>query len=809
MTAIDLRSDALAFHLRLPEGRWDLFRLPQTGAYLDSAAMSARWKLGRQEQRWDGDLREADVGGFESVTLPAGEFSTIRLRWRVTPPDLRFGLEFGLGKTSPLLIWRMSMTNKGDAPIELGDLEMLRVGPLQRTRPRLDPRALLRPSRPAEGNVGALRVSASPGEMGFFANGWQSWVYSGALGMRDRMPRTRLGPLTRPARENQGTRRPTARGEFASDWFGIVGSRSARTGILAGFLTQREAFGSLWASLDEYAPALRLWAHGDQAIIRPEASFTTDWACLQYIDLDSGDPLGCFLDAVARMNGARSAGHVPVGWCSWYQYFGRLAEDDLNSNLEWARQHRREVPLQLFQIDDGFEAKVGDWEEVTDRFPSGVARWAQRIRDAGFQPGLWLAPFVAQPESKLVRTHPAWVLRTRRGRPVNAGFEWNRLGRALDTTHPEVVDYVKKLVRVAVKEWGFDYLKLDFLYGGALAGRRWDPTRTRAQAMYSILRGIRDEVGEGVTLVGCGCPLGSAVGIVDAMRVTADVAPRWNPAYFGTEFFFRPEPDFPSARNAIRNTLTRAPLHRRWWVNDPDCMLVRADASHLTPAEVQTLATAIALSSGSMIDSDSLVGLSEERREWLARLLPILPTPARWIDWFDSSDPSRGILPLEGPGGSWHLVALINWEDSPREVRIDLKPLGLSGEGGFHSVDFWEASYARIDGSAWSGPIPAHGVRMLALRPAKETLAWLGDTLHISAGMAVRGWRVQPSGLEIDLDLGRSARGAAWLALPGAPERCEVEGLAVPWSAVADGVYRADLAFEGAARLRIDWASDG
>jgi alpha-galactosidase len=802
---VDLRSDTLAFHFRTPQGRWDLYRLPHTGAYLEAVAMSARWRADGREHRWSGEVQDAQIDSPTRYSLAAGEYSGVRLTWRMGPPSVRFQLEMGLGVATPLLIWRVSILNEGDTPLSLGDIEMLRVGPFEPStrRPRLP--LSLRGRQPSETAPGALRVHASPGEMGFFTNGWQSWAHTGALGGDEAMPRTRLGPLTRPARENAGTRRPRAPGEHASDWYGIIGSRSGRTGLLAGFLSQREAFGSLWARLDEYAPALRLWAHGDGAEVGPGASFTTDWACVQFVDLDSEDPYGPFLETVAKMNGALISKPVPVGWCSWYQFFGQVSDRDLGDNLDWAREHRHELPLRVFQIDDGFEPRVGDWQDANAKFPGGVAHWANRVRSAGLQPGIWLAPFLAHPRARLIRSHPDWLLRTRRGLPVNAGFGWNSLARVLDVTHPQVIEFVRHLVRTATVDWGYEYLKLDFLYGGALAGKRFDPTKTRAQALYSALRAIRDEVGNETTLAGCGCPLGPGVGVFDAMRISADVAPRWHPAFFGTELFFRPEPDFPAARNAIHNIAARSPLHGRWWINDPDCLLVRAEDTHLTAAEVQTLATAIALSAGSMIDSDSLPRLDAERRAWLVRMLPPLPRPARWVDWFDSTHPSLAVLPLGGPAGDWYLIAIINWGETSRELTVGLSSLGVPVADSYHIVDFWRSAYMRLEGGQWSGDVPAHGVRFLSVRPAVGAPTWLGDTLHVSQGQAVRRWRVETSGMEIELDLGRKAEGRVWLALPRPASASSVGGRSLAWKACAAGVYAADLSFEGDTRLRVEW----
>ena len=50
----------------------------------------------------------------------------------------------------------------------------------------------------------------------------------------------------------------------------------------------------------------------------------------------------------------------------------------------------------MFQIDDGWEPKVGDWLETdAQKFPHGLKGMVEEIHAAGFQAGLWLAPFLA------------------------------------------------------------------------------------------------------------------------------------------------------------------------------------------------------------------------------------------------------------------------------------------------------------------------------------------------------------------------------------------------------------------------------
>jgi alpha-galactosidase len=149
------------------------------------------------------------------------------------------------------------------------------------------------------------------------------------------------------------------------------------------------------------------------------------------------------------------------------------------------------------------------------------------------------------------------------------------------------------------------------------------------------------------------CPLGSAIGLVDTMRIGADTARRWLPSFKGHQFFIQSEPDLPSARNASHNALTRAALHQRWWINDPDCLLLRPQTK-LTLAEIQTQATIIALTGGSFFLSDHIPELSPERRRIAEALLPLIGKRPFVLDWFDSSTPTRLQLDeVTGRGICW------------------------------------------------------------------------------------------------------------------------------------------------------------
>jgi alpha-galactosidase len=250
---------------------------------------------------------------------------------------------------------------------------------------------------------------------------------------------------------------------------------------------------------------------------------------------------------------ARTTAPYQVGWCSWYHYFHAVTEADLRSNLARAG----EWPVDVFQLDDGFQAAIGDWLATNADFPTPLDGLAAAIAAEGCVPGLWIAPFLASPESEVAHAHPDWVAtHLRSGSPLVGGINdaWGGAVHSLDTSNPEVLDHLEAVARSLV-DAGFPYLKLDFTYAPSLAGGHADPSRTPAQRVRAGFEAIRRGAGPDTFLLGCGAPLGASVGVVDGMRIGADVAPWWHapvegwhpPGHEGGE---------PATVNAWRNTLS-------------------------------------------------------------------------------------------------------------------------------------------------------------------------------------------------------------------------------------------------------------
>jgi alpha-galactosidase len=811
-----LESSYLQFVLKPDTSSWSLHGVRIDSPSLEDVWMRASYRMGPSSllrtrrmkfqfmERWF----RPRISKVQEVPSAHGPLNQLVLEMGPDVNGICYRLEFALSVQHPLFLWRLTLENNGRRSIDVDKLEMLRAGffPVWKILPNPGPLSGFYQTKPI--GYGAVRPNPNPGDLGFFSNGWQSWSYTGVYGAEDVYRATQLGLFAAPVWYAQGKTPRRKPGFFTSDMFGIIGDRTHRTGILAGFLSQIQHFGSLEAHIaDPLYPALNLWADGDRTRLQPGATMSTDWAVIQFVDLDSLDPLAPYIEAVAREHHLPSASLPPTpitGWCSWYQFFEDIDADKLRTNLQSAAEARPSIPLELFQIDAGFESQIGDWFSFSPGFPEGVASLARDIQNSGFKPGLWLAPFIVHSRSKLAGSHRGWLLRNRAGLPASAGFLWNNFSKALDLTQPEALAYACEVVRTAAQTWGYPYLKLDFLYAAAIKGLYRDRTKTRAQVIRMGLEAIREAVGPEVTLLGCGVPLGSAVGVFDAVRIGADVDPCWEPHFIPPQVMFRSEPNMPSTRNALQNTLTRTFFHNHWWINDPDCLMIRPE-SNLTLAEVQSLATAIAITGGSMLLSDNLPQLPAERWQIAGQMIPLIGKQPWVLDWFDAPTPRLLRLDLENTIGQWNLLAVFNWTNTSQDITLPLTRFNLP-PGKYFAREFWSGALSQVyDGMLILNGIPSHGVKLLSLRLSKSNCPrYLGSNLHISQGLEVTEWSVSASN-EVRFQLKRPGRtrGVIDLYLPHTPGKVVISQGKIDWHLLGDGYYQLQAEFEQEAVVEI------
>jgi alpha-galactosidase len=393
-----------------------------------------------------------------------------------------------------------------------------------------------------------------PPDARFLANGYQSWSESRLLKVSEGIPRLRA-----VARKHMGFYGdehidgiPRGRG-FLHSWTYVYVPRNSvpghrperssrvqghlperRSGVLCGSLNERTGF-TLFL-YDQRSGILTVRKDMDGLALRHSFPALDFWVA-------EGEEQWLFDTYFKNGEIAPPAAPAAIGWTSWYRHFTNISEAVLLQNLDSFAAQLPEsfIPkksgsgssvhaMPYFQIDDGWQTAVGDWLSTKPEFPNGMRHIALKIKEKGMNPGLWLAPFVASAKSELVRRHPEWLLKDKKGRPLKVGWNpmWGGWYYALDFYQDGVREYLSGVFHLVQDKWGFELLKLDFLFAVALAP---PPGKTRGGVMWEAMEFLRNLVGTG-RILACGVPLGSAFGQVDYCRIGGDVHMGWkHPAF--------------------------------------------------------------------------------------------------------------------------------------------------------------------------------------------------------------------------------------------------------------------------------------
>jgi alpha-galactosidase len=351
----------------------------------------------------------------------------------------------------------------------------------------------------------------------------------------------------------------------------------------------------LWAAVDPAGevPSIRLTVEDGHAEV------VADGPVKEWTGTDIQTVLADWADGL-ELSAPRPA---PTVWCSWYEYFTAVTEDDIHENLR--AMDTLDLPIDVVQIDDGYQKALGDWLTLSGRFRSR-ADIAGAIRARGRRAGIWTAPFLVDPASDLAGEHPEWLVRDADGGFTHAGRNWGHDLYVLDTTHPEAAAYLTQVFRTLRAE-GYDYFKVDFLYAGALEGVRHSGAPA-LEAYRSGIELIREAIGPDAYLLGCGAPILPSIGLFDAMRVSPDTAPHRRPE---ADDYSQPGQDPAEFTGTGRQW-----QHGRLWVNDPDCLMARPAVETRERWAAHVEATA-----GLMASSDRLLSLDQWGVETTRRLL--------------------------------------------------------------------------------------------------------------------------------------------------------------------------------------------
>lgn len=399
----------------------------------------------------------------------------------------------------------------------------------------------------------------------FFVNGYQSWTTSGEMSAEDiyrgTTPLAGVTKYTKDMAITSGdyafTRYEPRPGFFHS--FTYTYLRRGDEFELFGSLSERNGYTVFYSDMEKHIFSVEKDVEG-LTISEPYEMFDIVRVVGGYDEVFDKYFAAMSLPAKKRVDRL-------TGYTSWYNYFQKIDENIILRDLKGLSRARESV--NIFQIDDGYEPFVGDWLDYNGKdFPNGMKTIADAVHREGYLAGIWLAPFnVQRGKSRILKEHPDWLIRNPDGKPQLGCVAWGG-AYTLDIYNPEVREHLKKVFDTVLDDWGYDMVKLDFLYSQCRTPR---DNKTRGTIMCEAMDFLRECVGDKLIL-GCGVPLGPAFGVVDACRISCDVDLSYGGKFYNSMSINN---ELPSAQNAINNSMFRRHLNGRAFLNDPDVFFLR------------------------------------------------------------------------------------------------------------------------------------------------------------------------------------------------------------------------------------------
>jgi|GEM_PF-636571 len=431
---------------------------------------------------------------------------------------------------------------------------------------------------------------------------------------------------------------------------------------------------------------------------------------------------------LAATHGSRVARGPLTGWCSWYSRGTNISAESIGGLCAKVKNDRVDLPLQVIQVDDGWQKAYGDWDVDHAKFPKGMKAVADEICVAGAIPGIWLCP---------VRTSKAGQ------HPDGTANEYQ------DASNPAVREFIRKMLAERVAE-GYRYFKLDFLWIRNLS-TRCDQKKTRLEICRDVNKLYRETIGEDSYLDSCvggfnrGC-----FGYADAARIGTDTTRWFGKMYVGC--------NLANSINAIGST---AWANGILFANDPDVTYLDYGRNEL----LRTWYSFVGLLGGMMLTSEPLANLTPNAQQNFERLQPPAPDRGRAFD--GQTDPwhRRFGFVATRPWGSFAAVLLWNPATDAADVSLSGVPLSSVGNK-FHVWSFWDEKYLGIaDTNFLAKSLPSHSSALLRLTPVSENApVIIGSTLHISMGSAdIKSVSTPPNRTVVELTDGGSREGNLYI----------------------------------------------
>jgi hypothetical protein len=426
-----------------------------------------------------------------------------------------------------------------------------------------------------------------------------------------------------------------------------------------------------------------------------------------------------------RVNKHNTFPTPPVGWMTWYAVKFDACEKAVLENAAWQKEHLADFGANTIWVDWEWyhSALEKPGPEGIDffhpdpvRYPHGLKFVADKIREMGLTPALWIGPTHEPALTEFIRENPDVVL----------AKELCWCGEYFfDLTNEKYLDGYLPAAIQRVKEWGFDAIKWDCLPLTLQMADQYHeymkhPELTSEQALRLVIERARALLGDDFYMLSCSGEADRdvlfAADLFDGARIGGDI-------FTWQEFI-----DFFVAR-----VLRFYPYHNTVLYCDPDNLVIRPEFNSMDQAISR--ASLVAVLGLPVTLGDRLPDLPPERVDLLRRCMPAMdahPMDLRKME--REIDHVVVNLSISRCFEQWNVVDVLNLLEEGNRVTVDFHSDLHLEDGKYLVYDFWNREFLGVLEKSVTLELRACASRVIAVRKLQDVPQLVSTSRHISQG---------------------------------------------------------------------------
>ncbi len=413
----------------------------------------------------------------------------------------------------------------------------------------------------------------------------------------------------------------------------------------------------------------------------------------------------------------------PAGWMTWYAVKFDAGEKSVLENVEWQKKHLKDFGANTIWVDwewyhnslDGVrDDGVDTFNPDPEKYPHGLKYIADKIREAGFIPALWIGFTHDMSHNKYTKENPEIILTQK--------VSW--CGQYFyDFSHPKYLEEFLPMALQQVFDWGYEAVKFDTLpismnYHDEFHDKMYNPSLTTKEAYRNMIKKTREFLGKDMYMLSCSCPKDSdilwASDIFDAGRVGEDIF-KWE------EFL----------KEGAGRTLRFLPLHNNVLYADPDNVVLREEFN--TFEQAQSRIYFVSMLGLPLNFGDNLPSLEESRIPLLKECLPVLDIRPKNLESTKFDEVLVSNLSIALPFDRYNVVSIFNTTENEVTKVLDFKELGIYDD--VLVFDYNNKAFVGFASSLKADLKPCE-TKIYCLKKKKGGVQLLSTSRHISQGAA-------------------------------------------------------------------------